>query len=312
METDRAREFRASPTAPMPSRTTQTGVQKLVTAIDNYEAPPAETSLIPILSRPPDELEHPSRLENLAWRAEIDEDVDGASGSADQLGYLHPPAPKPHETFQPSNVLYTRAQLPETDLATRHLWHALHHFAVRVNNYASSYGTDKDALKVQAMAPHPVAVDADRSNCPFASSASANQLIANEVSRIFNWSSLRLPIAIEGEWYGVLFRSLRRSGSESINLYQADRLSHEEAVDSGGLILYWYGVPNHLTGENLATCLWTNRSEAIQASQLPMHKKAVKHAKLAYDKFDLGRYKVVKKRGEQGVRIEVWNDEVDM
>lgn len=65
-----------------------------------------------------------------------------------------------------------------------------------------------------------------------------------------------LPEDIEREWYCVVFRSRRNKESSSLSLYQADREAHEEAVKNGGLVMYWYGVPDEQTGSNLATCIW--------------------------------------------------------
>jgi hypothetical protein len=72
----------------------------------------------------------------------------------------------------------------------------------------------------------------------------------------FNWSEITLPEEVEREWYCVVFRSRRNKESSSLSLYQADREAHEEAVKNGGLVMYWYGVPNETTGSNLATCIW--------------------------------------------------------
>jgi hypothetical protein len=78
---------------------------------------------------------------------------------------------------------------------------------------------------------------------------------AKEYADAFNWDELRLDGAAEREWYCVVFRSRRNKESESLSLYQADRDAHEEAVKNGGLVMYWYGVPDE-TGLNLATCIW--------------------------------------------------------
>jgi len=72
----------------------------------------------------------------------------------------------------------------------------------------------------------------------------------------FNWSEITLPEEVEREWYCVVFRSKRNKESSSLSLYQADREAHEEAVKNGGLVMYWYGVPDETTGSNLATCIW--------------------------------------------------------
>lgn len=93
-----------------------------------------------------------------------------------------------------------------------------------------------------------------------------------------------------------------------MNLYEADRRSHEEAVNSGGLMMYWYGTPNKQTGHNLATCVWTNRQDALRASSLPLHARAAAHSLKAYESFELHRYGLRKVRGETKLRLEEWID----
>jgi len=70
----------------------------------------------------------------------------------------------------------------------------------------------------------------------------------------FNWSELKLPEDEEREWYCVVFRSKRKTGSDGIcaslktllfktrsfistftALYEADKLAHEEAIRNGGV-----------------------------------------------------------------------------
>jgi hypothetical protein len=71
----------------------------------------------------------------------------------------------------------------------------------------------------------------------------------------FNWDSLRLPADQEREWYAVVFRSKRKPGSDGgresnfipdrdqymltklLELFEADRRAHEEAVQNGGVRL---------------------------------------------------------------------------
>lgn len=87
---------------------------------------------------------------------------------------------------------------------------------------------------------------------------------AREYSDAFNWTELGLSEDVEREWYCVVFRSRRNKESESLSLYQADREAHEEAVKNGGLVMYWYGVPDG-TGLNLATCIWQRSVHNLKA-----------------------------------------------
>lgn len=136
----------------------------------------------------------------------------------------------------------------------------------------------------------------------------------------FNWSELSLPLSEEREWYCVAFRSKRRAGSDSQGdfwptlvltfseiqltqaLHEADRKAHEEG-DFYKLLMYWYGVPDVVTGMNLATCIWQSRRHAVAANTRPHHRKATELTAKSYEHYTLERYKLVKLRGESSIFI---------
>ncbi|TFK75462.1 hypothetical protein BDN72DRAFT_832341 [Pluteus cervinus] len=120
----------------------------------------------------------------------------------------------------------------------------------------------------------------------------------------FTWSQLSLPEDEEREWYCVAFRSKRKAGSDGEPLYEADAKAHAEAVRNGGLIMYWYGIPNQQTGMNLATCIWQSRKHAIAANSRPHHIRAMRLAAEAYEVYNLERHVLRKAAGETGVTIE--------
>jgi len=120
----------------------------------------------------------------------------------------------------------------------------------------------------------------------------------------FNWDELELPANEEREWYIVAFRSKRKDGSDGGPLYKADKLAHEEAVRNGGLIMYWYGIPNTQTGMNLATCIWQSRKHAITANSRPHHVRAMKLAAASFEVYTLERYTLRKTKGQKGVTVE--------
>jgi len=120
----------------------------------------------------------------------------------------------------------------------------------------------------------------------------------------FNWDDLELPEDEEREWYVVAFRSRRKDGSDGGPLYEADKLAHEEAVQNGGLIMYWYGIPNPQTGMNLATCIWQSRKHAIAANSRPHHVRATKLAAASFEVYTLERHILRKEKGVKGVTIE--------
>ncbi|KAG7098537.1 hypothetical protein E1B28_000473 [Marasmius oreades] len=178
--------------------------------------------------------------------------------------------------------LITETHLPDIDPASLSLHKALHNF-------------------------HPI--DANYASTPY--------------KNAFNWSQLTLPEDEEREWYCVVFRSKRKAGSDGgcqylfqlvivvLNslflpfeaLYEADKKAHEEAVRNGGLIMYWYGIPNQETGMNLATCIWQSRKHAIAANSRPHHLKAMKLAKDSYEIYNLERYVLRKPKGDTHVEI---------
>ena len=199
-------------------------------------------------------------------------------------------------------LTYTLSRLPKIDEASRDMWVALHSLRPLSNNYSGDTGNPPG---------HDRPTNVVR-KCPFSTSKSRSESTALTLVRnLFNWTSLRLPAETSGIFYGVVFRSKRAPGSESTNLYQADKLAHEEAVTSGGLLMYFYGSPDPDTGVNLATCVWSSRDDARIASRLPMHRLAVEHARKAYAWFELERYAVVKRQGEEGVVIEAWDEGAD-
>ncbi|KAJ7925291.1 hypothetical protein B0H13DRAFT_2573540 [Mycena leptocephala] len=120
----------------------------------------------------------------------------------------------------------------------------------------------------------------------------------------FNWDQLVLPEHEEREWYCVVFRSKRKAGSDGDPLYDADRKAHEEAIHNGGLLLYWYGIPNQSTGMNLATCIWQSRKHATAANSGPHHVRAMKLTAASYEVYDLERHVLRKVAGSTGVTVE--------
>lgn len=80
----------------------------------------------------------------------------------------------------------------------------------------------------------------------------------------FNWVAVmeRLRGLCEAEidqpwesqaFYVIVFRSRIPHCTDRSYLGALDELSHAEAMESGGLLKYWFGVPDEY-GRNLATC----------------------------------------------------------
>jgi len=62
------------------------------------------------------------------------------------------------------------------------------------------------------------------------------------------------------DFYVVSFRSQLTPDADPERLFELDAFSHQEAIASGGLLKYWYGVKNQ-NRRNLATCTLLLRSE---------------------------------------------------
>jgi len=99
----------------------------------------------------------------------------------------------------------------------------------------------------------------------------------------FDWmglmSALKSLASREGyrwlrqEFYVVEFRSKLKQSIDVDLLFKLDKESHAEATQGGGLLKYWYGIPN-AERRNLATCFWRSREDAITGGQGPWHKQA--------------------------------------
>ena len=92
---------------------------------------------------------------------------------------------------------------------------------------------------------------------------SRNDYATSPYTDTFNWQTiidtLRSLAKEEGyaweaeAFYIVVFRSQVPPMTDRSHLGEMDRKSHEEAMKSGGLLKYWFGVPD-VSGRNLATC----------------------------------------------------------
>jgi hypothetical protein len=56
------------------------------------------------------------------------------------------------------------------------------------------------------------------------------------------------------DFYVVSFRSQLKPDADPDKLFELDAFSHQEAMASGGLLKYWYGVKDQ-NRRNLATCM---------------------------------------------------------
>lgn len=133
----------------------------------------------------------------------------------------------------------------------------------------------------------------------------------------FNWDAVidRLKSLLElseYQWkrqhfYIVVFRSQLPPTTDRTHLGELDEKSHAEATKSGGLLKYWFGVPDE-NGRNLATCIWRNFADARLASIGPGHKEAMRATMNLYTEWKLERLKFEIGDGAGVWSITPWED----
>ncbi|EOD52806.1 hypothetical protein BKCO1_4000092 [Neofusicoccum parvum] len=133
--------------------------------------------------------------------------------------------------------------------------------------------------------------------------------------RAFDWAALfatlRTLAADAGAapfprsaFYVVAFRSVLKDGADGERLGLLDAMSHEEAVEAGGLLKYWFGVPD-AERRNLATCFWHSREDAAEGGKGPWHKKARAAAATMYESI---RFETRRLTVEEGANEWAWED----
>ncbi|QDS68809.1 hypothetical protein FKW77_006179 [Venturia effusa] len=130
----------------------------------------------------------------------------------------------------------------------------------------------------------------------------------------FNWTEvlrlLRLFAQNEGtEWreqrfYTVVFRSKLNANIDEERLGELDQHSHREATQSGGLLKYWFGKAGPVRRENLATCIWRSREDAVRGGAGPWHALAMGAKVEMYESIGLKRCFLVVGDGARDVRME--------
>lgn len=79
--------------------------------------------------------------------------------------------------------------------------------------------------------------------------------------RSFNWQAItseyqqitQADLPREISFFVIVFRSRLKEGADRALLGELDKAAHLEAVESGGLLKYWFGTPD-ANRRNLATC----------------------------------------------------------
>jgi len=100
----------------------------------------------------------------------------------------------------------------------------------------------------------------------------------------------------DGEWYLVVFRSVRRADADEEMLRLYDDLAHQEAEVAPGFIHYFKG-PTAGDGSCLSFCLWRSRAEARAAAGKPAHLRAVSLLEAMYQRYTLEFHRVARQAG---------------
>ena len=123
---------------------------------------------------------------------------------------------------------------------------------------------------------------------------------ARAISEAIDWSAAIADAAAtgaSGEWYLVVFRSVRRADVDDALLTAIDDRAHDEAMAAPGYVHYFKG-PLAADRGCLSFCLWGSRQAAREAAGLPAHRAAVQILGLAYESYRLEFYRVTKRPGE--------------
>ena len=110
-----------------------------------------------------------------------------------------------------------------------------------------------------------------------------------------------LSIAVQYHWreqsfYIVTFRSRRKRAfmegkNTGSDISALDQGAHAEAIQSGGLLKYWFGEVDE-EGNNLATCFWRSRGDARAGGRGSGHAKAMAAAVFLYDNYCFDRWRL--------------------
>ena len=113
------------------------------------------------------------------------------------------------------------------------------------------------------------------------------------IDQAFDWSAVGRQLGA-GEWYLVVFRSVRRPGADEARLTEFDDRAHAEAASSPGYVHYFKG-PSAADGTCLSFCIWSSRADARAAAGRPNHAEAVTLLDEMYQDY---RLELIRLRGD--------------
>jgi hypothetical protein len=105
------------------------------------------------------------------------------------------------------------------------------------------------------------------------------------VAAAFDWTDVSRQLG-DGEWYLVVFRSIRRPEADEVRLAAFDDRAHHDAASAPGFVHYFKG-PAASDRSCLSFCLWTSRAEARAAAGRVAHVEAVSVLGEMYERYTL-------------------------
>ena len=115
------------------------------------------------------------------------------------------------------------------------------------------------------------------------------------VAEAFDWKDVARQLG-DGEWYLVVFRSIRRITADEVRLAEFDDRAHDDAASAPGFIHYFKG-PAASDRSCLSFCLWTSRAEARAAAGRPAHLEATSVLGEMYERYTLEFLRVTGRAG---------------
>lgn len=88
----------------------------------------------------------------------------------------------------------------------------------------------------------------------------------------------------------VLHEEVQHSTEKRQFLADVDSDSHIEANISGGLLKYWFGTPDNVHGQNLATCWWESKKHAQVGGGGNAHKLGMEAVKTWFKRWHVEEY----------------------
>lgn len=102
----------------------------------------------------------------------------------------------------------------------------------------------------------------------------------------------------------ILHKEVQESSEKRQFLADIDKQSHIEANQSGGLLKYWFGTPDNVHGQNLATCWWKSKSDAKAGGSGKAHREGMKKVRDWFVNWKVEEYEFIIDESAQSYSFE--------